>query len=76
MSFGNEFFLRSLPRIKAKILFSVFHKILNNMGILSLVLQLFSVYSSFLLKGFAFLNGLGELHFVLYLLLIVKGIQQ
>lgn len=76
MSFGNECFLTSLPRISDEILFKVFHNILNNVGILSLALQLFSVYLSFLLKWFAFLQGLGNLLSVLYLHLTVKGAQQ
>lgn len=76
MSFDNECFLTFLPRIRDEILFKVFHNILNNVGILSLALQLFSVYLSFLLMQFAFLNGPGNLLLVLCLPLTVKGAQQ
>lgn len=76
MPCGDECFLTSLPRIRGETLFTVFHNILNTMGVLSLALQLFSAYLSFLLKWFAFLNGLGNLLSVLCLPLTVKGAQQ
>ena len=56
MSLGNECLLTSLPRIRDEILFKVFHNILNNMGILSLALQLFLCIYHFFSSGLHFLK--------------------